>query len=69
MGTLATMFKGSPIITKEARNKIKNCDEGVLSKLYHHTNNVIQMILIEEIFKLKNYNMNLLIPVEDNNVA
>ena len=69
MGTLTTMFKGSPIITKEARDKIKNCDEDVLSKIYHHTNDVIQMILIKEIFKLKNYNMNLILPIEDNNIA
>lgn len=51
MAEVTTMFKGSPIITKDALNKIKSGDEDTLRKLYMHTKDAIQMILIEIIFE------------------
>lgn len=63
MENLVTMFKGSPIITKDALNKIKSGDEDILRKLYLHTRDVIQMILIEIIFEKNGWIL------EERNVA
>ena len=51
MAEVVTMFKGSPIITKDALDKIKTGDEEILRKLYYHTKDAIQMVLIEIIFE------------------
>lgn len=51
MPDVETMFKGTPIITKDALDKIKAGDEEILRKLYIHTRDAIQMILIEIIFE------------------
>lgn len=55
MGQLEPLFKGKPIIISEAIDKIRVCDQETLLKLYFHTNDPIQMLLIEKIFELKGY--------------
>jgi hypothetical protein len=58
MGHVKTLFKGTPIITDEAFDKIKTGDEEILRKLYFHTNDSIQMVLIEIIFEKNGWILN-----------
>lgn len=57
MAEVKTLFKGTPVMTTSSLNKLREMKEEDLVTLYIHTNDTVQMILIEEICKLKGYTL------------
>ena len=54
---LVPLKPGMKIIGEGALAKIRECDETLLVKLYYHTNDPVQRVLIETICNLKGYKL------------
>lgn len=57
--------KGMPVVTVNSLEKIRTLDPEYLRKLYNHTNDPVQKVLIEEIYKLKGYADPFVPPVDE----